>query len=217
MAQLSLPYRIGLVSMLAILALWFTVLRPKEPAVEAPLPAAPGVTGLAGAAGAATAAAKDSAASAAATESAAKSAGSTGGAVAPSGTATAPAAPAAKAPAKAKSSVAAADRSAPLLRAIDRDRAVVLLFWNRRGIDDREVRRAVAATDRRAGKVVVKVAGVRDVARYQAITRGVQVLGSPTVLVIGPDRTAKPIVGLTTTGELDQAVGDALAADRAKK
>lgn len=222
MAQLSLPYRIAIIGMLAVLALWFTVLKPKDPAVEAPLPVAPGVTGLANGADAAKGAATDSATSPAASESAANGVDATGGAAAPAGTATAGAnaAPATgKAPAKAGAgtvAVAAGDRSAPLLRALDRDRAVVLLFWNRRGTDDQEVRRAVAAADRRDGNVVVKVAPVRDVGRYQSITRGVQVLASPTVLVIGPDKTAKPIVGLTTTGELDQAVGDTLAAHRRK-
>jgi hypothetical protein len=220
-AQLSLPYRIAIVALLVVSALWFTVLRPKEAPVPAPAATAPGVTGLANDTAAAQGAVANSAASAAAT-AAATGTDTTGGAAAPAATATAPAATAPAAgtatpKAAAAKAAAAGDRSAPLLRALDRDRAVVLLFWNRRGTDDRAVRRAVAAADRRDGKVVVKVARVRDVGRYGAITRGVQVAGSPTVLVIGPDHTAKPIVGLTTTGELDQAVGDTLAAHRAKK
>jgi hypothetical protein len=72
------------------------------------------------------------------------------------------------------------------------------------------VRRALAATDRRHGRVVVKAAPIRQVGRYGAITRGARILESPTVLVIGADRTARPVVGFTTTAELDQAIGDAL-------
>jgi hypothetical protein len=218
-AQLSLPYRIGLVALLVIGALWVTVLKPKDPAVEPAAPA-PGVTGLAADAGAAKGATNAGDASAAATQAAANSVGttpsatgtsSTGGTAAGTTSAADTAAPRAKA---ASVRVATEDRSAPLLRALDRDRAVVLLFWNRRGSDDAAVRRAVSAVDRRGGRAVVQIASIRDVGRYQAITRGVQVLASPTVLVIAPGRTARPITGLTTTGELDQAVGDTLAAAR---
>ena len=46
-SQISLPFRIALVAMLAVCAVWFTVLRPKPPVADAPLPAAPGTTGLA--------------------------------------------------------------------------------------------------------------------------------------------------------------------------
>ena len=90
------------------------------------------------------------------------------------------------------------------------DKAVVLLFWNKRSAEDRHVRSEIARADRRNGRVVVG-RRVEDVGRYAAITQGAKVPASPTALVISPDRTAKPIVGYTTTGEVDQAVGDALA------
>jgi hypothetical protein len=260
--QISLPYRIALVALLGVCALWFTVLKPGDPASE-PLPAAPGVTGLANDVDAAKGAVAASEASAAA-KSAATAGGSTGaatksstssahaaavgakatpgtsasaatksstsgahaaavGAKATPGTSASAAKPAKSAkPAKPATSAKAAkaatgDRSAPLLRALDRDRAVVLLFFNTRGIADKAVRRAVADVNRRDGRVLVKAVPVGDVGRYQAITRGAQVLQAPTALVIAPGKTAKPIVGYTTTAELDQAVADALAAKRSKK
>jgi hypothetical protein len=212
--QISPPFRIALLAMLAVCALWFTVLRPKPPAAEPATPAAPGVTGLANDVDAAKGAAAASDAANAKTQAA------TGGAQAPANTATRRAKHAAASPrtaAKPKAKSAAGDRSAPLLRALDRKRAVVLLFWNKRGIDDRAVRRAVAQTARRDGRVVVESAAVADVGRYQAITRGANVLESPTVLVIGPTRKARAIVGFTTTAEVDQAVGDALAAAKSGK
>jgi cytoskeletal protein RodZ len=227
--QISLPYRIALVGLLVVCALWFTVLQPKDPAVE-PLPTAPGTTGLANdvsaakgaVASEASAAAKSAATSDSSTGAATKS--STGGAHAAAvgakaKPATATGAKTAKKAAKKKAAkpAAAADRSAPLLRALERDRAVVLLFFNKRGLEDKAVRHAVTGVDRRDGRVVVKAVPVADVARYQAITRGAQVLQAPTALVIAPGKTVKPIVGYTTTAELDQAVGDALAAKRAKK
>ena len=106
---------------------------------------------------------------------------------------------------------AAGDRSAPLLRALDHKRVVVLLFGNRRGLDDRAVRRAVHATSRHGGRVVVKAVPASQVGRYGAITNGAQVLQSPTTLVIAPGGKARAIVGFTTTAEVDQAVADALA------
>jgi hypothetical protein len=209
--QLSLPYRIALIALLVVCALWLTVLKPKDPAAEPPV-AAPGTTGLADGVDAAKGAVAAGEASAAAKQQA------TGGADAASPAAkSTPVTSAGAKPAGANAALkaeAANDPSGPLLRALDRDRAVVLLFFNERGIEDKAVRRAVAGVDRRDGRVVVQAAPVSDVGRYQAITRGAQVLQAPTALVIAPARTAKPIVGYTTTAELDQAVGDALAAER---
>jgi hypothetical protein len=228
--QLSPPFRIALVAMLAVCALWFTVLKPK-PAADAPLPTAPGATRLANDVNAAKGAAATSDAATAKVQNA------TGGTAAkPAATAkhaaraTAKHAPPATAkhaaPATAKHAAPAAtpkaatptpkpavpaDPSKPLLSALDAKKAVVVLFYNRAGIDDRAVRKAVAATARHHGKVVVKAVPVSKVGRYEPITRGAEVLQSPTVLVIAPDRKARAIVGFTTKAELDQAIADALA------
>ena len=248
MSQISLPFRVALIAMLAVCAVWFTVLRPKSPAADAPLPAAPGTTGLAkdvaAAKGAATASDAANARVLDATGgSAAKSApkpATTAGAKATAKPATAKAAPAAKpvaaaaptaTPAAKAAPVAkpsdkaapaakaktATDPSAPLLRALDRNRAVVLLFWNHRGSDDRAVRQAAQSVDRHHGRVVVKVVPVASVGRYTAITKGVQILEAPTVLVIAPGGKARAIAGLTSTPELDQAVADVLAGVKSGK
>ena len=297
MSQISPPFRIALVAMLAVCAVWFTVLRPKSPAADAPLPAALGTTGLAkdvaAAKGAATASdaanarvqdatggstaksatkpATTAAAKAAAkaapsatksskatpTDRHAAGAGKTGGVegppagphapvagktapaaaakraatgatstatatakAAPAATPAADAAPAANPTAKAApaaSAKTATDPSAPLLRALDRNRAVVLLFWNRRGSDDRAARQAAQSVDRHHGRVVVKVVPVASVGRYTAITKGVQILEAPTVLVIAPGGKARAIAGLTSTPELNQAVADVLAGVKSAK
>jgi hypothetical protein len=210
-AQLSPPFRIALVAMLAACALWFTVLRPKAPAGDAPLPTAPGATGLGNDVNAAKGAAAASDAANASVQSA------TGGATsATANAATAKGATAKGATPKAKPA-AATDPTKPLLGALDAKKAVVVLFYNRAGIDDRAVRKAVAATARHHGKVVVKAVPVGRVGRYEAITRGAEVLQSPTVLVIAPDRKARAIVGFTTTAELDQAIADALASGKPAK
>ncbi|MDX6722587.1 MAG: hypothetical protein QOD73_991 [Solirubrobacteraceae bacterium] len=217
MAQLSPPFRIALVGLLVVAALWFTVLKPKDPAAE-PVATAPGTAGLATATDAAKGAASASDASASATQAAAGSAGTATTATGSASTGSAaPKAATANSAGKAAATAGSNDLSAPLLSALDRKRAVVLLFWNSRASDDAAVRDAVRSVDRRGGRAVVKVAAIKDVGRYQAITRGVQVLTSPTVLVISPDHTARAITGLTTSAELDQMVGDTLAAARKAK
>ena len=234
MDQISPPFRIAIVAMLAVGALWFTVLKPKNPADDAaPLPTAPGATGLANDVNAAKGAAKASDAANAKVQNA------TGGTATTGTTGTAPAAmsgPEARRqdgqegrrdrrPRRrrgqerrnrpgdsAKKAATSTDPAAPLLTALDSKKAVVLLFWNRKGSDDRAVRRAVAAIDRRDGRIVVKAVPIAKIGQYEAITSDAQVMQAPTALVIGPDHKARAITGFTTTAELDQAAGDALAA-----
>jgi len=208
--QISPPFRIALVAMLAVCALWFTVLKPKDPA-STTTPAAPGVTGL----GNDVNAAKDAAAKSDAANAKVQAAtGGTTAATPATGTATKPAPATAKKPEApaARKAATATDSAASLLSALDRKDTVVLLFRNARASDDRAVEKAVKAIDTHKGNVVVKVAPIAKVARYEAITRGAEVMQSPTVLVIGPDHKARAVVGFTTTRELDQVVADTLAA-----
>ena len=131
--------------------------------------------------------------------------------------AVAPAAPAAvkpAAPAAAKPAAprAARDLSSPILRELAHGKVAVLLFWDRRAADDRAARHAVAGVNRHHGKVAVHVAPVSRVGDYGAITQSVEVLQSPTVLVIGPNHKARTITGYTDSAEVDQLVDDVRAA-----
>jgi hypothetical protein len=218
--QISPPFRIAIVAMLAVCALWFTVLKPKGPAEDtAPLPAAPGTTGLAKDVNAARGAAKKSDAANArlqdatgGTAATTTSAGKPVAATKPSATsATTPAAPTPDKADATKKAATSANPAAPLLTALDGKKAVVLLFWDSKGADDRAVHRAVTAMNRRHGRVVVKAVPVAQVGKFEAITSGAEVMQAPTVLVIGSDHKAHAIAGYTTTAELDQAAGDALA------
>jgi hypothetical protein len=219
--QISPPFRIAIVAMLALCALWFTVLKPKGPAgANAPLPTAPGTTGLANDVNAAKGAAKKSdAANAKLQDATGGTAATTTSAAKPAATAkpsaksvTKPAAATANKADATKKAAKSANPAAPLLTALDGKKAVVLLFWNSNGADDRAVHRAVGAMNRRHGRVVVKAVPVAQVGKYESITSGAEVMQAPTVLVIGSDHKAHAIAGYTTTDELDQAAGDALAA-----
>ena len=218
MAQIALPFRIALVAVLVIGALWATVLRPKgADTTPAPEPTAPGVAGLTRAVDKANGAAATSDAANARIDAASggQDAASTGGTAAPRTAApAAPAVPAAAGDAKALAGVAAGDPSAPLVRALGDGKVAVLLFAGRRAADDRAARRAVRGVRTRHRAVVVKVVAPRAVGKYEAITRGAKVSQFPTLLVIGPDKVAKPITGFTTGGEVDQAVADAVVAAR---
>jgi hypothetical protein len=131
--------------------------------------------------------------------------------VRPAAAATPAAKPVQPAPAvKAAAPAGAAERA--VLRDMAANRVVVLLFWAKRGADDRAVRDAVRGLDRRGGRVAVHVASITDVGRFESITRDVTVTQSPTTLVIDRAGEAQAIVGLTEPRELAQAVGDAIAA-----
>jgi hypothetical protein len=231
--QLSLPYRIALVALLVVGALWFVVLRPKSGSEATPAATpAPGVTGLANDVSKAKGAVDASNAGAARTDAAANAVGSAGSAA--KSTATKPAAtakpakPAAAAkPAKPKAAAkpalkpapkpakpgladdaAPGDPSRPLLADVDAGKVVVVLFWNKDGSDDRATRSALRAVDRHHGKVVATAIPVSDVGKYEAITRGAQILESPTVLIIGAGGKARAITGYTEASEINQAVSD---------
>ena len=214
MDQISLPYRVALVALVVAGGLWFAVLRPK-PASEPASTTAPGVTGLANDVAKAKGAVNASNAATAGTEAAAKAVGSEGATAAPAanGTATQPAA-AAKAAKPAKPGLAddavAGDPSKAVLADVDAGKVAVVLFWNDKASDDRATRSALRDVDTHHGKVVTRAVPIGDVGKYEAITRGAQVLESPTVLVIGAGGKARAITGYSQAKEIDELVASAL-------
>src|SRR4051794_6389962 len=192
--------------------------------------AAPGVKGLATAVDKAKAASATSDAANARVQAATGSAATvTGSPAAAQATATAKAkhgaATSAKAkakaatPAAAKSGAKAAttkaataadvDPSDRLLAFLDKGKVLVMLFEGK-GADDKAARRAVHLTARHDAKHVVSAyIPITDVGKYEAITTDVQVLTSPTILVIGKDRKATPLTGFVDAAVVAQAVGDA--------
>jgi len=199
---------IALAATVALAAIWLVALRPKPTGV-AGTPAAP-VTAIAPA--------RD--ASAASDAANAKVQDATAGDQATTPAAGAPAKPAApaKAAAPAKPAAptikpaikAATRREAAVLRDIRRGKVVVMLFWSATGADDIATRGVVRDLSRHHGKVAVYVIPLSRVGEYESITKGVTISQSPTTLVIDRDRRVRSIVGLTETGELTQAVDDAL-------
>jgi hypothetical protein len=209
--QLSLPYRIAIIALVVVAGLWFTVLRPKSGGEAAPASTtAPGVTGLANDVSKAKGAVAASNAGAAGSEAAANAASGSSTSATPPATPAPKAAKPAPKPAKPglADDAAPGDPSKPLLASVDAGKVAVVLFWNKQGADDRATRQALRKVDTHHGKVVSIAIPIANVGKYEAITRGAQVLESPTVLVIGAGGKARAITGYTQAGEIDQAVSD---------
>jgi hypothetical protein len=215
--QISLPYRVAIVALLVVGGLWFAVLKPK-PESDPASTTAPGVTGLAKDVDKAKAAVNASNAATAGTEAAANAVGTEGKSAAPAagGTATQPGttAKSAKPATAAKPGLADdavdGDPSKPVLADVDAGKVAVVLFWNDKASDDRATRRALSEIDKHHGKVVTRAVPIGDVGKYEAITRGAQILESPTVLVIGAGGKARAITGYTQAKEIDELVGSVL-------
>jgi hypothetical protein len=217
--QVSKPYLVVIAVVVLFAGMWFTVLRPKEPAAQEPLPTAPGVTGLNRAVGNAKAATDASKKAADVKEAAAAAASSepigasskpntpTESSTGAPGTARG-AAPKAKPHPATKVPAGKGDPSRYVLADLRRGRTAAVLFYDKRGSDDRLVLRELHKVNRHHGKVTVHVARIGRVGEFEAITRGVKVLTSPTILVIGPDRKARTITGFTVRREIDQLISD---------
>jgi hypothetical protein len=212
--QVSKPVLIALAAVFVFAAAKFTILRPKTDSGSTPAAAtAPGQTGLQSAVDKANHAVGASKASAKRSEQAAAAASGDAAASAaapakPSATATAKPAKPAVAPAKPLPKLEDGDKSGPILRDLSEGKVVVALFFNPHGADDNAALRAVRAADRHHGRVIVHSIPIQDVGDYNALTSGVEILQAPTVLVIGPNHKARPIVGYTEVKEIDQTVGD---------
>src|SRR5262249_31399132 len=93
------------------------------------------------------------------------------------------------------------DRSGPILRDLSEGKVVVALFYNPHGSDDNAALRAVRHANRHHGNVIVHSIPIDQVGQYNALTSGVEVMEAPTVMVIGPDKKARTIVGYTEVKE----------------
>jgi len=215
MENVSRPLLIVLAATAALFAVWLFALRPKPvPVEDTPLAATKAIPQAKQAAAASDAAnAKVQAASGGAATAATASAAAAPAAAAaqPTATASNTAAQKASTPATGAGATQAERRNAAIVKAVKDGKVVVLLFWNGKSADDIATRGALRDVDRHGGKVVVRVAPIRDVGRYTAVTRGVKIAQSPTTLIIGRKGDTRVIVGLTEPREVSQAVGDALA------
>jgi hypothetical protein len=179
--------------------------------------AKPSSTGTSSAAATSKAAAPSGSAtsskSAAPSKSAAKHAPSTSSAAAPSAAKSAPST-AKTTPAHTKAAPGAATRTTANQRQLaveselHKGKIVVILFWNPNGTDDRAVHTAVERLAH-GGGVAVEVASAKEVASFGSITRGVQVYGTPTTLIVNGKGKATTLTGLQDSYGIKQAIQEA--------
>jgi hypothetical protein len=234
MSQISPPVRILLVAVIGLCAAYMLFLRPKPeeaapvaatPAAASPVPAKdpnaqtsskPGAAVQQAVRGADTASARADAAAGGQVAAAEGGVAASGQAPATTGVNTSPAT---EAPAPGQGT-----QPAPLTKkalaslpkdvrgAVDDRKVLVLLFYNNRSEDDKAVRRAISRVDRFGGQVFVDAHWIKNVAPYQAITRGADLEQSPTTLVVDRNLKAESLVGFHDAQTIEQAVVDALRA-----
>ena len=143
---------------------------------------------------------------------------SAGAAVTPSAKTSAPAKPKTSAAAKPKAAApGAASRSTSstaLQRTVEGQlkagKIAVILFWDPKGAEDRAVQSALRSLrGNRSLNIAIDEASPSQVASFGTITRGVQVYGTPTVLVVNKKGSALTLTGLQDAYGIAQAVREA--------
>jgi hypothetical protein len=85
----------------------------------------------------------------------------------------------------------------------------VILFWDPRGADDSAVHRAVQSLNHSKLGIAISYAGSNQVATFGTITRGVQVDGTPTLLVVNKKGQTFTLTGLQDDFAIEQAISEA--------
>jgi hypothetical protein len=130
-------------------------------------------------------------------------------ALAPPKAAVAPARPATSGAASANAvAIGAHARQRAVESELSSGNVVLVLFWDHRGADDVAVQRAVQAVAHSERKVSVQEAKADEVAAFGSITKGVQVYGTPTLLVVGKQGQTVVITGLTDSYVIRQAASE---------
>jgi hypothetical protein len=97
-----------------------------------------------------------------------------------------------------------------LKRQLGQGKTLLLLFWNPKSSDDKSVRKALHSVSAHLkGKVAVHVAPASQVGRYGSVTRNVQVLQTPTLVVVSKQGQALTLTGLVDKYAIEQSITEA--------
>jgi hypothetical protein len=127
-------------------------------------------------------------------------------------------APAAKAPATTAPKTtpanppptATAGLPAPVKSALDAHKVVVILFWNRQGIDDRSVKASLDSLPRRKRKVAIFSDRVENLSRYTRITTAASIATTPSLVIVNRKGQAEVVNGYLDRQTVGQYVQNAL-------
>ncbi len=90
---------------------------------------------------------------------------------------------------------------------------VAILFWNPKSSVDETVQRELQAVAARRGeKLAVHDARAIQVGSFGSITRDVQVFQTPTILIVNRRGQTTPVIGLTDSFSIEQAIAEARGA-----
>jgi uncharacterized protein (UPF0333 family) len=118
-------------------------------------------------------------------------------------------APAKASPAKPGSAAVSLVNQKSAEAAIAAGRTVLIYFWDPSGFDDVAVRKQVeTVVHSHARKLTLFLAASGEVATFGSITRGVQVYGTPTLMIVGKGGTTNVITGLTDAYAIEQAIAE---------
>lgn len=94
-------------------------------------------------------------------------------------------------------------------RALDAKKTVVVLFWNKNGVDDRSVKKSVDRLSRRGGEVAKFTDTVAHLSRYTRITAAASVSSTPSLVVVNRRGQAEVLDGYNDYQTINQFVSNA--------
>ena len=97
----------------------------------------------------------------------------------------------------------------PVAKALDAKKTVVVLFWNKSGVDDRSVKKSVDRLSRRGGKVAKFTDTVKNLSRYTRITSAASVTTTPSLVVVNRRDQAEVLAGYNDYQTINQFVSNA--------
>ena len=80
-------------------------------------------------------------------------------------------------------------------KALDAKKTVVVLFWNKAGVEDRSVKNSVDRLPRRGGKTAVFIDKVTNLSSYTRITAAASVAQTPSMVIVNPKGQAEVLNG----------------------
>jgi hypothetical protein len=89
-------------------------------------------------------------------------------------------------------------------------KTVAVLFWNSKASVDQTVQRELQAVGHtQGGKLAIHDARPAQVGSFGSITRDVQVLQTPTILIVNKHGQTTALTGLTDSFSIEQAIAEA--------
>jgi hypothetical protein len=96
-----------------------------------------------------------------------------------------------------------------MARALEDKKIVVLLFWNKRGVEDRSVKKSVDRLSRRGGDVAKFTDTVNHLSRYTRITAAASVSQTPALVIVNRRGQAEVLNGYYDFQTISQFVRNA--------